>query len=194
MGIDFSSQYEQLRGSPTTSLVHTIGFNNIQYAPLSAPQGSHHSPVQGQNFSNSALTAVDNHLILQPLCPPCTYIQGLDLQNIFKKPPPTPTTTKQSYDDIAHPTPMVKLLRDRAYLEGTQHREISHLKIPLDQTPTTKGRELINNCALLDDMDMVSQLLPEGQRHHRDTLQLRRPHTARNLNRPAPPQITHPHV
>ena len=47
-GIDLSSQYEQLWASSTTSLVHTIGFNNIQYAPLSAPQGSHHSPVQGK--------------------------------------------------------------------------------------------------------------------------------------------------
>ena len=111
-GIDLSSQYEQLWASSTTSLVHTIGFNNIQYAPLSAPQGSHHSPVQGQNFSNLALTVVDNCLILQPLCLPNKYTQGLDLQTIFKKPPPTLTTTKQSYDDIAHPTPMVKLLRD----------------------------------------------------------------------------------
>ena len=50
--IDFSSQYEQIPYSPNTSLVHTIGFDNRQYAPLSAPQGSHHSPVQGQNFSN----------------------------------------------------------------------------------------------------------------------------------------------
>merc|ERR1712074_298394 len=155
-GIDFSSQYEQLRGSPTTSLVHTIGFNNTQYAPLSAPQGSHHSPVQGQNFSNSALTAVDNRLILQSLCLPCKYTQGIDFQDMAQKPPPALITTKQSYNDRAQPTPMVKLLRDRAHLEGTTHRKTSHLKIPLDQTPTNKGRELINNCALLDDMDMVS--------------------------------------
>ena len=79
---------------------------------------------------------MDNRPILQLLCPPYTHTQDLDLQTIAQKPPPTLITPKQSYDDTAQPTPMVKLLRDQAYLEGTQHRETSHLKIPLDQTPT----------------------------------------------------------
>ena len=155
-GFDFTSQYEQIPASTVTSLLHTIGFDGKEYSPLSAPQGAHHSPVAGQCVSNSLMKLIDDSLISQYICKPIIvnahppYGTGHDYR---------PPTVKATYDDVADlNSPHIAMLRRRVELEASLLRPQTDSKFNLNLSPTGHTNELIDSIALLDDINVISDV------------------------------------
>ena len=81
---------------------------------------------------------------------PTPHMRGIRRQ------PPNP---KETYDDPADlNSPVVRLLQERVHLESTRYRPATLGKLTFHPNPPTNGNELLASIALLDDIDMVSNV------------------------------------
>ena len=155
-GFDFTSQYEQIPASAVTSLLHTIGFDGKEYSPLSAPQGAHHSPIAGQCVSNSLMTQINDSLITQNICKPAFVRVQLPYGVEQDYRPPTDRATYNKAADLN--TPEVALLRRRVEMEANLFRPPTNSKLMFNPTPKGPSNEIIASIALLDDINIISDV------------------------------------
>ena len=66
---------------------------------------------------------------------------------------------RDTYEDQADGnSPMVRILQDRVRLETTPHRPTTNSKFNFQPCPPKEGNKLLASIALLDDIDMVSNM------------------------------------
>ena len=99
---------------------------------------------------------IDDSLITQNICKPTTvnvnlpYGIGQDYR---------PPTVRATYDDIADlNSPQVAMLRKRVELEASLLRPQTSSKFNLNSAPTGHTNELIDSIALLDDINIISDV------------------------------------
>ena len=102
------------------------------------------------------MTLIDDSLITQNICKPTIvnvslpYGIGQDYR---------PPTVRATYDDIADlNSPEVAMLRKRVELEASLLRPQTSSKFNLNLAPTGHTNELIDSIALLDDINIISDV------------------------------------
>ena len=102
------------------------------------------------------MTQIDDSLITQNICKPTFVSVGLPhgIGQDYR-----PPTDRATYNDIADlNSPEVAMLRKRVEMEASLLRPQTSSKFNLNPAPTGHTNKLIDSIALLDDMNIISDV------------------------------------